>query len=268
MEHVGPESTWETRGRCGQGLPQSRTGTNKKNPGGHHTTEFYRPGIQRTWDHTWIWDPQAQRFTLRDWLMEQNRPQPMKTMKKTTRGTTRRSWHFSELHLLKGERQKDTLNRVHGQERQRENQWATFLEFEKVISPETNMHIHNWCVHPNLNKQTFKHTHNMPELKHGTHTLTDEKKMHAMMFYDNFGNCYNCWYSIIRHFPLFSCNPGGVANWGISPRLEFKLKSFEVLVLRLLNRKTAQPVACETTQTPWALHWISIQVLWLPIHPG
>ena len=129
------------------------------------------------------------------------------------------------------------------------------------------MHIHNWCVHPNLNKQTFKHTHNMPELKHGTHTLTDEKKMHAMMFYDNFGNCYNCWYSIIRHFPLFSCNPGGVANWGISPRLEFKLKSFEVLVLRLLNRKTAQPVACETTQTPWALHWISIQVLWLPIHP-
>ena len=194
MEHVGPESTWETRGRCGQGQSQSRTGTNKKNPGGHNTTDFYRPGIQRTWDHTLIWDPQAQRFTLRDWLMEQNRPQPMKTMKKTTRGTTRRSWHFAELHLLKGERQKDTLNRVHGQERQRENQWATFLEFEKVISPETNMHIHNWWAHSNPHKWT--HTHNM--LKHGTHTQIDEKKMHAMMFDNNFAIyiyiylCFGC----------------------------------------------------------------------------
>ena len=40
--HLGDQREMWTR------AIQSRTGTNKKNPGGHQSTEFYRPGIQRT----------------------------------------------------------------------------------------------------------------------------------------------------------------------------------------------------------------------------
>ena len=70
--HLGDQRGQETRD-VAQDHHREEQGK-RKNPDGHHTTDFYRPGIQRTWDHPWIWDPQAQRFPLRDWLMEQNRP--------------------------------------------------------------------------------------------------------------------------------------------------------------------------------------------------